>query len=217
MRDLWAFDLDGTLYDDTLLHAQFMEILIQYVSNLLALSHEQVHEELHRIKEKWNTEFSVIALMWEYGIEFNHLVSMTYGALKLEGNVLRPDPVREQALSRIDGYKVVFTNSPSRFALHVLAYNGLLTCVMDLIGIRELGFVGKPHPGAYQNMEERFPLTGPSIFRMDSYTLCDDSLANLDVAKSRGWRTIWYRKPGVIETTSEHHIISSFEELEHVF
>ena len=182
--ELWVFDNDGTLYDDFGAGKKFMKILFGHVSQLLGVSTEQAEKEVARLKEKWHTEFSILALMKEYGVSFSEMVENTYLRIKLdECGIAAPDNLRLAVLNSIDARKVVFTNNPSAFARRVLSYVGLETCFIDFVGMEETGLCEKPNPQAYKVVENRHKGYNRIIF-------CDDSLKNLETARSMGWTTI---------------------------
>lgn len=211
--DLWVFDNDGTLYDDSGTHRSFIEIFSEYSSTLLGVSTKEASEQVTRLKSKWSTEFSAVALMREFGISYSEIVANTYLRIDLEKcNVPGFDLARKRALDAIMGEKIVFTNNPSVFARRVLSYVGLEKCFSDFVGMEETNFSGKPNLGAFQYVESRHPGHGRIIF-------CDDSCKNLDVALKMGWNTVLYQ-PSHVEADTishEHIIISSFSELSNLF
>src|SRR3989344_1560974 len=154
--DLWVFDNDGTLYDDFGAGEKFMSILFQYVSQLLDISVEQAVAEIARLKEKWHTEFSILALVKEYGVSFSEIVERTYLKINLDDcGIVAPDTTRLGVLTSINSRKVVFTNNPSVFARRVLSYVGLESCFADFIGMEGTNFCEKPNPQAYKVVESR--------------------------------------------------------------
>jgi len=206
--DLWVFDNDGTLYDDFGADEKFMKILFQYASTLLGIPVEDVPAEIKKLKDKWHTEFSILALMREYSIDFSEMVQNTYLKITLdECGIIAPDIMRFDVLSSIDSHKVVFTNNPSVFAQRVLSYVGLKTCFADFIGIEETNFCEKPNHRAYKVVEGRHGGFNRIIF-------CDDSLNNLETARRMGWTTIWCKPKNLnVEMGRGHIVISSFKEL----
>lgn len=207
--DLWVFDNDGTLYDDRRVGEQFMRLLLGYYSERASLPVEAAARELGKLKEKWKTKFTVIALMKEYGFGFSEMVENTYLGVKLEEcGLVTPDSAKREVLNLIRAPKIVFTNNPSVFARKVLSFTGLLDCFEDCIGMEELGFCLKPDQEAYRLLEDRHR-------GFDRIVFCDDSLQNLDTARRMGWFTVWCR-PSEASVQSEgggHQVINSFEEL----
>lgn len=209
--DLWIFDNDGTLYDDTNTRKQFREIFYQYCSKVLGVSQECASEEVARLRTKWNTAFSAVALKKEFGLDYAEIVNQTYFKVDFEKcGVSNIDPVRGRALSAITAPKIVFTNNPSMYARKVLKYLGLLEYFVDIIGTEETEFIGKPNPAAFKTIEQRYPQFNRFIF-------CDDLVENLDAAKSLGWTTIWFKPQNVDkENQTKHIVVSSFEDLKFV-
>ena len=208
MKTLYVFDNVGTLYDDAGTQKQFMEIFYRYASGLLATSQENVATIIHSLKTKHGTEFSLIALMREFNINYEDMVNNTYLQVTLgECGIVSPDIVRYQTLSQIIGPKVVFTNNPSAFAKKVLSYTGLTELFSDFIGMEELEFSGKPSIRSFEIIENHHR-------GFDQIIFVDDLVKNLDVAKQRGWKTVWYNPIGVsTELEHRHLFISSFGEL----
>ena len=206
--DLWVFDNDGTLYDDSGTQKNFMEIFSGYSSSLLGVTSEEVVPQLTKLKNKWDTEFSIIALMKEFGIDYSEMVNKTYLMVDFEKcNVPEFDSVRKKALSEISAEKIVFTNNHSVFARRVLSRIGLDGHFSDFVGMEEAKFFGKPDPRAFKIIEDRHPGYDRIIF-------CDDSLKNLDAAHQMGWTTILYKPLSVdAEAGGKHIIINSFDNI----
>lgn len=210
--DLWVFDNDGTLYDDSETHKNFMDIFCEYSSNLLRVPIHEVSIRLVELKNKWNTEFSIIALMREFEVDYADVVSNTYLKVDLEKcNVPKSDLMRKKVLNSILSEKIVLTNNPSIFARRILSHIGLANCFSDLIGMEETRFFGKPDMRAFQIVESRHP-------NYDRIIFCDDSLKNLDAAHKMGWITIWYRPLNADngEVGGKHLVINSFNEIRNI-
>ncbi len=205
--NLWVFDNDGTLYDDFGAGKKFMEILLPYASKLLQVSVDQTETAINQLKVKWNTEFSVLALVKELNIDFNEIVENTYLKVDLELCGVYPNSATKTALKEILSPKIVFTNNPSKFAKYVLSYLELNDQFTDFIGMEELNFQSKPALETYRTVEKLYP-------QYDQFYFCDDSLKNLDAAHQLGWKTFWLKQPKDYKlTTSIHFTIESLSEL----
>jgi len=209
--DLWVFDNDGTLYDDSETHRNFMEIFSEYSTVFLKVPVQEVPTQMARLKSKWNTEFSAIALMKEFRIDYSEVVRNTYLKIDLEKcNVPKSDLARKRALDDLLAKKIVFTNNPSQFARRVLAHVGLESCFSDFVGMEEMCFVGKSDIRAFHAVEARHK-------GFNRIVLCDDSLKNLEMARQIGWTTVWYkRNDGEIVAEHNHLVITSFAELKNI-
>ncbi len=203
---LWVFDNDGTIYNDSGAGSSFMELFYAYFARISGKSIESSKEEIGRLKSKWNTEFSILALVKEYKIDFSEIVKETY--LRIDPTVFKDgmDISTIQSINNLPGEKIVFTNNPSAYARFVLENLGLSDSFLDVIGMEEMDLKGKPDPFSYEVVEKRFS-SRPIIF-------CDDSLKNLDAAAQRGWITVW-KKPVSVKCPSQlkHLVVESLEEL----
>jgi|CXWL01.1.fsa_nt_gi FMN phosphatase YigB (HAD superfamily) len=203
---VWVFDNDGTLYEDGEAHAQFGQIVFEFVKQTYDLKGLDPKYFLNLLKGKWNTRSSVVALMREYKVEFETLVSETF--LRIDFTTcsrIVPNIESRVALDSITSTKVVLTNNPSAYAEKVLHHINLLDLFVEVIGVEKTEFEGKPHDSAYVAVEQRFPQATKIIF-------CDDILENLDAAKNRGWETVLFDPSGKIQSSS-HKIITSLSEL----
>jgi putative hydrolase of the HAD superfamily len=207
--DLWVFDNDGTLYDDRVTQRTFMAILSRYVTEQFNIAPNQIAAHLTSLRAKWETELSVVALAREYDLNFADVVTSTYLQLDLsQCGVTTPDLAKRAVLQSISSPKVVLTNNPSAFARRVLRFVGLEDCFVDIVGIEEVGFLGKPHGGAYRQVVERLQT------KFDRIILCDDSLKNLDAARQLGWFTIHSSATNPVPINTFGHLaVSAFEEL----
>lgn len=206
---LWVFDNDGTLYDDTITQEQFQSHFVTFIQPILGVGRGEIAEELSRLKNKWDTDFSILAIRSEFGIDYQEILNSTY--LKIDFSVcsiLNPDQEKIDVISSLDGEKIVLTNNPEEHAQRVLNYTGLLSLFSRIVGMRELGYKGKPHPDAYEKVELLYPSSEIYFF--------DDSLKNLDAAQSRGWHTIWCRPLGTQQNSVKHRSIDSFSTLSQI-
>lgn len=208
MKTLWIFDNDGTLYEDCLVGEYFSKILYEYLVKAYSFNLDEIPEKLKLLKLKWKTEFSIMALVREYNMDFHDLVNNTYLKINLAScGVQTPDNHRFGILNSLKGKKIVFTNNPSSFAKYTLDYVQLSNCFSDFVGMEEMSFLGKPHPSCYRKIEDLYP-------GFDRIIFCDDSLKNLDAAKEFGWTTVWFNdKRKETNANFGHSMISSFEEL----
>jgi HAD superfamily hydrolase (TIGR01509 family) len=205
--NLWIFDNDGTLYDDFGAGNKFMEILIPYTSSLMQIPINQTEQAINELKQKWNTEFSVLALVKELNIDLTEIVNNTYLKIDLSQCHIAPNPTIKQVLSRINSPKIVFTNNPSDFARYVLSFLELTDQFIDFVGMEETNFHSKPSPVSYKTVEEKYP-------QYTQYLFCDDSIKNLDAAQQAGWTTFWLKPSGSPLSTQKHTTIDSLADLE---
>ena len=208
--NLWVFDNDNTLYDRSAAEVEFTRAFWEYFASFSRLRPDLVVDKISELKRKWKTEFSLICVMKEYGLDFTEIVKNTY--LKMDVRrceVPVPDLAKRIVLDSLYGRKVVFTNGPSAYARLILSHIGLMQNFSDVVGMEEMDFFLKPDPRSYLSVETRNPGFEKIIF-------CDDSLENLEGARLRGWTTVWFNPNGIRSDNvcDRHIVISSFEQLE---
>ncbi len=198
----YVFDNDGTLYNDNVVLAEFRRIFSHWGSKVMQCSHEDVWTATDKLKIKWGTEFSTIAFMKEFGLSFDEIVNETYLKVRLSPqNVVSEYSVLKSTLISLSGEKIVLTNNPSQFARRILDVLGVREEFVSIIGMAETDFRGKPHASAYAAVEAIFPDTKP-----EEFVIFDDSVTNLDAARSRGWKTVHICKDKPVEAQGHKQI-----------
>ena len=205
---LWVFDNDGTLYRDFGAGEQFQTIFNRYISEELGIHEDEIDERVKLLKVKYATDFSLVAIMKEFDVNFAEVVSNTYLQIDLPScGVPEADEQKSEVLARLPGRKVVFTNNPSEYADYVLTRMRLRSHFSDVIGMEEVGFVLKPNISAYQHIQDRYPEYSRIIF-------CDDRKENLDTAKELGWETALATYINPLHKGDKGHLqLDSFEGL----
>lgn len=124
--------------------------------------------------------------------------------------LLLPSPKLRSVLRSIMIRKIIFTNASRSHAERVLQRLNLSDLFNQIIDIRALNFVNKPHPQAYQRA---LKLSGdPNPLRC---VLIDDQLQNLIPAKALGMTTILI---GEGNSHKVDHTVASIEEMsENIF
>lgn len=198
--DLWVFDNDGTLYDDRIAHAEFMQHLAVYLRERLGIPEADTEIFARQLRVKHKTSSTVLAIVREFHIAIEGIIEQTYQRVDLDAcRVPQEDRERDEALERIKEPKVILTNNPSKFARRILERSGLSRHFIDVVGMEETDFVLKPDPQSFLAVVRRHPDATRIFF-------CDDSRENLDAAAVLGWKTIWYlpknggENPGVSHT-----------------
>ena len=207
MSDLWVLDHDGTLYNDTLAHAEMRRLTSEYVSKVLGISIEASAAELKRLKEKWKTAFSFIAWSKERQTSPDEFIQETYLRIDLPRCVTPfPDQSRRRALERLTGRKVIFSNSPAVYVERVMRHCHLFDYFSDIVGMERLDYQPKPSTFSFEAVERCHPSFERIIF-------CDNDRSNLDPARARGWKTILYQESATVSMIDGHRVIRSLEEL----
>src|SRR3989344_8595918 len=105
--NLWVFDLDGTLYDDTLAEKVWIETICGILSKTTGKDPQILIAERNPLRDKYKTRSSMIAYAMEYGWEMDYLVAATIKELDLEKcGIQENDQVLRDILTRLDGDRI---------------------------------------------------------------------------------------------------------------
>lgn len=177
----WLFDLDNTLYPAHCdLFAQIDQRMGTFISGFLGVDSARAREVQ---KAYWASHGTTLnGLMSEHGmapepfLEFVHDIDL---------GVLKPDPVLDNAIARLTGVKIIFTNGTVRHAENVLRQLNLRHHFEAIIDIAATGYVPKPLEGAYTHAVAAAGLNPQHM------VMIDDSVKNLQPAHALGMTTIW--------------------------
>ncbi len=108
----------------------------------------------------------------------------------IDVSVVPPDPALGEAIARLPGRKVIFTNGSVAHAENVVRRLGILDVFDGVYDIVTTGFAPKPHALAF----ERF-LTASGIDAKRA-AMFEDLPRNLEVPHILGMTTVWVRPQG---------------------
>jgi putative hydrolase of the HAD superfamily len=183
------FDLDNTLYppDCGLLDrvdARFND----YIGARLSLSLEETRALRRRYVEEYGTTLQ--GLRAEHAIDVEEFLAYAHDPVVMEEH-LSVDEELLAALAVIEVEKVVFTNSPGRWASRVLATMGLTDQFRRVCDLEFLEYEAKPSPEAFRRVLNHLGR------RAEECVLVEDTLRNLAAAKALGMTTV------LVGTTAE--------------
>ncbi len=182
--DLWVFDNDGTLYSNPNdLDLAVGELMIQYVSSYYCVNFEEAREKRKQLLQKHNTRYTLIALKNE-GINEDDFIQKSYLSIKPENYGIRHSQKLKYLIGSLDGEKIILTNNPSEFANLILESLGVKHLFSQVIGMREMGYIQKPHLEAYNILKSSFDLGKKVVF-------IDDEFENIISAKEAGCCTVY--------------------------
>lgn len=177
----WIFDLDNTLYPASAnLFALIDARIGEYVRNLL----ECDAEEAHRIqKQYFHAHGTTLAgLMAEHGTDPHHYLDFVHD---VDMDVLEANEALVEALARLPGRKLVFTNGDAPYATKVLDRLGLGATFEAIHDVHATDYRPKPDPAAYRGLCDAYGLEpSESLF-------VEDMARNLKPAKAIGMTTVW--------------------------
>ena len=180
VRD-WIFDLDNCLYPaSTGLFALIDERMGAYIQRLLNCD----PTEARRVqKDHFHTHGTTLAgLMRNHDVDPHEFLEDVH-AIPLD--CVRPDERLGQALDRLPGRRLVFTNGDAPYARRVLEAIGVHDRFHDLHDIHASELRPKPDPHGYELLCERFGIDPRHAL------LVDDMAQNLRPAKILGMTTVW--------------------------
>jgi len=179
--DAWIFDLDNTLYPASCdLFGLIDKRMTAAVARRLDLPHEEAFAVQKRYFHEHGTTLS--GLMAEHGVDPHEFLADVHA---IEMGVLQEDKRLVDAIARLPGRKLIFTNGDEPYARRVLAGVGLSESFEAIHDIHAMAYKPKPHPHAYESMIQAFRLDpARSLF-------ADDLARNLPPAKLLGLTTLW--------------------------
>ena len=181
--EAWVFDLDNTLYPArSNLFSQVDRRMTRFIADLLGLDSESAYRLQKSYLHRHGT--TMRGLMDEHGMDPGPFLDFVHD---IDLGPIAPDPVLDQALARLKGRKIVFTNGPTDHALRVmdkLAVAHHFEAVFDIVAA---DYVPKPEPRAYAALIRRHRLTPANT------VMVEDVARNLRPAAALGMTTVWVR------------------------
>lgn len=176
------FDLDNTLYDQRSGLLQSIDRRIdEYLRRRFALVGAAIHDMRVGYWRKYGTTLE--GLLAEHpGTDAKGYLDFIQD-VPVEAMVSADSRLRE-TLDQIDIPKVVFTNSSVDYARRVLTALGVGEHFVCVSGLDSRGYVSKPNLRAYHD------ILGALEVKATECVFVEDTLGNLQVAKSLGMRTV---------------------------
>lgn len=177
----WIFDLDNTLYPVSAnLFAMIDARIGEYVRTLLDCDAEEAHRIQKGYFHAHGTTLS--GLMAEHGTDPHHYLDFVHD---VDMSVLERNEALIEALARLPGRKLVFTNGDAPYAGKVLDRLGLGESFEAIHDIHATTYRPKPDPSAYRGLCDAYGLEPrESLF-------VEDMARNLKPAKAIGMTTVW--------------------------
>ncbi len=177
----WIFDLDNTLYPARCdLFALIDERMMHYVQRLLRCSAVEARTIQKAFFRDHGTTLS--GLMAVHGVdpyeflEFVHDIAL---------DRVTHDARLVDAIERLPGRKLVFTNGDDAYARRVLNRLGLSNAFAGLHDIHAMNYVPKPAPESYTALCARWEIDPTTAL------FAEDMVRNLKPAKDLGMMTLW--------------------------
>lgn len=180
--DAWIFDLDNTLYPyKNNLFDQIDLRIQQYVSNSLNISLTQAHTIQKQYFNSYGT--TLLGLMENYDINPYDFLNYVHN---VDLNLIKPDLKLTDAVSKLPGQKIIFTNADLSYAERVINQIGFERNTFDFIfDIEAANWLPKPNYQTYLKLINKTGINpNKSIFFEDIPT-------NLIPASKIGMTTVW--------------------------
>jgi putative hydrolase of the HAD superfamily len=185
--DTWIFDLDNTLYPARCrLFDQIDKRITDFIGRFFGVGPIEAKNIQRSYFQEYGT--SLRGLMMKHGMapeEYLHYVH------DIDFSGLEPAGRLDQALGRLNGRKIVFTNADVPYAERVMARLGIRRHFAEIYDIAAADYVPKPYPAAYATLVERHAVAPrQSVF-------FEDIARNLAPAAALGMTTVWVKHDDV--------------------
>lgn len=184
----WIFDLDNTLHDAApQVFPHLNRSMTAYLAHHLDLDTEQASRLRRHYWKRYGA--TLLGLMRHHGTDPHPFLRVTHEFPDL-ARMVRREPGLRAALCRLPGRKVVFSNSPARYAREVLGILHIADLFDGVFSIEHTGFRPKPDPAGFLRLMRRHGLHPRSC------VMVEDSLPNLRTARRLGMKTVWVSAGG---------------------
>jgi putative hydrolase of the HAD superfamily len=179
----WIFDLDNTLHDARPhIFPHINRSMTEYLAEHLSLEGEAANELRDRYWNRYGA--TLVGLIRHHGVEPHHFLRLTHEFPDLQRMVVRRRGLRH-ALRRLRGRRIVFSNSPERYARAVLAALGVDDLFHGVFCIEHTRFQPKPQLPGFVRLLRRHRLIASRCI------MVEDSLENLRTARRLRMKTVW--------------------------
>lgn len=179
--DAWIFDLDNTLYPASADLFGLIDVRMNlYIQRLMEFDYDAARVIQKKLFREHGTTLS--GLMKTHDIDPSDFLAFVHD---IEMDALEEDRRLVEAVAKLPGRKLIFTNGDADYAARVLEKLGLSKSFEAIHDIHACAYQPKPHVASYESMVANFgvdPTT--SLF-------VEDMARNLKPAKAIGMTTVW--------------------------
>jgi putative hydrolase of the HAD superfamily len=191
----WIFDLDNTLHDATPhIMPHINRSMTEYVQRQLALGEAEAADLRVQYWRRYGA--TLLGLMRHHDTDPHHFLWHTHQFPELPRMVVA-DRAALQALRKLPGRKLVFSNAPAHYAHAVLDTLGLAGFFESVYTIEHTRYRPKPDLAGF-----RLLLRAERVVP-ERAVMVDDMLVNLRAARRLGLATVWVsrqpRTPGYVD------------------
>ncbi|WP_323035969.1 pyrimidine 5'-nucleotidase [Pararhodobacter sp.] len=193
--ETWVFDLDNTLYPPQMrLFDQIDRKMTDFVMRVTGADSGQAD---HLRKTYWLDYGTTLAgLMKHHDVDpVPYLVEVH----DIDFSVLSPDVTLREALQRLPGRRIVYTNGSAPYARRVISARGLDGLFDAVYGVEDADFHPKPQAEAFAKVFARDGLTPKRA------AMFEDDMRNLKIPHSLGMRTVLVTPEHAAFAHVDHH------------
>ncbi len=177
----WIFDLDNTLYSGkTRVFEQVDKKMSKYISEKLNVNIVEAKEIQKNYFYEYNTTLN--GMINNHKIDANEFLEFVHD---VDIDFLKKDSLLNKELMKLDGKKIIFTNSSRKHAMNVIRKIGIDQHFDDIFDIVDSEFVPKPDIVSYKKLVEKHKID-PKLC-----VFIEDIARNLKPAYEMGMKTIW--------------------------
>ena len=192
--DFYLFDLDNTLYPP---NAGVLEQIIARMQAFVADKLQLDPVEAEALSESYYRQYGGTLK----GIELHHqhidIGEFIHYSHDIDYSCVVPCERLKTALTRLDGNKILYTNSPRHYARQMLERLELDQQFGHIFSVEDADYHLKPDPVSFQRICKHHG------FAPHQAAFFDDQLSNLATAKEMGMLTIW--RTGAPQHADNHH------------
>jgi len=177
----WIFDLDNTLYPASADLFGLIDVRMgMYVERLIGCTPEEAHAIQKNLFHEHGTTLS--GLMRDHRIDPYEFLAFVHD---VEMDALEEDRRLVEAVARLPGRKLIFTNGDAIYAGKVLKKLGLSESFEAIHDIHACAYQPKPHVASYASMTRALNVDPATAL------FVEDMARNLKPAKAIGMTTVW--------------------------
>lgn len=179
----WIFDLDNTLYHPSLKIFEAIDSRMQrFISLKLGISLKKAWALQKRYFKKYGA--TVKGLMKFHQIDPKQFLDHVQ---KIDLDKVKANPELKSALAKLNGTKIVYTNSTKNYATRILKRLDLNESFDGIFDIMDAKYIPKPEYKSYKMLLKHFDLTP------EESIIFEDRPQNLVPASKLGMRTVWIK------------------------
>ena len=206
---IWLFDYDLTLYgvEERCVINSLDHRISLFVQKTVGTDFETAHKIRTDYLEQFGT--TLAGLMAKNKVDpdvfFDFIHETEYLVYP------KNSPQKKSLLQSLKGLRFVFTNGRHDWSEAGMAHMGIDSAMDGVFDLKQMGWEGKPHDGAYLKMErwllDKLPQMGHPVYDDPrDIILLEDSLRNLEPAHRRGWTTIYVNPSAETPDWVDYHI-----------